>query len=70
MFKKVTLITLSVLLTAISSGVMAHSGHDHSAPSSGLIHLAWLAPVLIVGGYVSYRLRQNKLAKRHENEES
>ena len=70
MFKKVSFITLSALLTAVSSSVMAHSGHDHSEPSSGLIHLAWLAPVLMVGGYMSYRLRKNNLAKRNKNEES
>lgn len=70
MFKKVKIMTLTSVLAMISSGAMAHAGHDHSDPSSGLIHLAWLAPVLIVGAYISYRLRKNKLAKRNQNEES
>jgi hypothetical protein len=70
MFKKVNLAITSCLLTATSFGVLAHGGHDHSDPSSGLIHLAWAAPVLIIGAYVSYRLRKNKLAKDNENEES
>lgn len=70
MFKKINLAVTSGLLAITSFGALAHSGHDHSDPTSGLIHLAWAAPVLIIGAYVSYRLRKNKLAKQHKNEES
>lgn len=66
MFKKVKLVAISAVVSAISSGAMAHSGHDHSDASSGLIHLAWLAPVLIAGAFVSYRVRKNKLANEEK----
>lgn len=31
----------------VSSNALAHAGHDHSAPESGLIHLLWVAPLII-----------------------
>jgi hypothetical protein len=41
------------MLAAIPS--LAHTEHDHSAADAGLIHLLWLAPVIITAGIVVYR---------------
>jgi len=35
--------------------LLAHTGHDHTAADSGLVHLLWLAPVLLAGGLLAYR---------------
>jgi len=64
MFKKFNKIAASSLLALSSFSVLAHGGHDHSDPSSGLIHLAWAAPALIIGAFISYRLRKNKLSNQ------
>lgn len=67
MFRKIKSAVFCSLLVMISSSAAAHGGHDHSDPIAGLIHLAWAAPLLIIGAYVSYRLRKAKLAKQHED---
>ncbi|AWB66123.1 hypothetical protein C2869_06565 [Saccharobesus litoralis] len=51
-----TLVTLPTLASA-------HSGHDHSAPESGLIHLAWLAPLVIAGAVIFIKRRNNSTDK-------
>jgi len=58
------MIAVTSLLAMSSLSALAHGGHDHSDPSSGLIHLAWAAPVLIIGAFISYRLRKNKLSQQ------
>ena len=47
----------SLLLPSVT---FAHSGHDHSAPESGLIHLLWLLPAIIAIAYAGYRLVGSK----------
>jgi len=61
MFNKVKVSVISVVTTIMSSGAIAHAGHEHSDASSGLIHIAWLAPVLIAAVFVSYLVRKNKI---------
>jgi len=39
----------------VSAPLFAHSGHDHSAADAGLIHLLWLAPIIIAAGIAVYR---------------
>ncbi|NRA62789.1 MAG: hypothetical protein HRU25_18215 [Psychrobium sp.] len=58
--------TLGALLATASSVTFAHSGHDHSAPESNLIHLLWLAPIAIAAIYGAYRIKQNK-SNKHNN---
>jgi len=47
------IIALASLLVA--PNLLAHTGHDHSAADSGLVHLLWLAPLLLAGGLLAYR---------------
>lgn len=45
----------------ISSSVFAHPGHDHSATSSGIIHLALgLAIVAVIGAGARYFYKQQQ----------
>ena len=63
-----SLIALSSLaLSILSFYAMAHEGHDHSHPSSGLIHLLWAAPALVVGAFASYKLRKIYLKNRSKD---
>jgi hypothetical protein len=48
-------IFISAVSLLISAPVLAHSGHDHNAANSGLIHLLWLAPAIVAVGIMSYR---------------
>ncbi len=48
----VILIGLSLLL---SNPSFAHPGHDHSASDSGLVHLLWLVPVIVVAAVVVFK---------------
>ncbi len=57
--------TLGVLLAAASSATFAHSGHDHSAPESSIIHLLWLAPIAIAAIYGAYRIKKNNSIKKN-----
>lgn len=60
-------VLLTVSLLSLSTfNALAHGGHDHSDPSAGLIHLLWVAPALIVGAIVSYKIRKKQLAKRND----
>lgn len=51
------------LFTQVSAGifsltclpVLAHSGHDHSAVDSGLIHLFWLSPIIIAAALFVFK---------------
>jgi len=43
----------------ISTQSFAHAGHDHSDPMSSLVHLFWLAPLIIAAGLlISYLKRR------------
>jgi len=58
---------LTVLtLTLASPMVLAHSGHDHSDPLSGLIHLLWIAPVVLAAGYAAFVIRRANRIKSTE----
>lgn len=46
---------VGMLTLFISAPSLAHSGHDHSAADAGLIHLLWLAPIIIAAGIMVYR---------------
>lgn len=46
---------LLTFVAAISLPAMAHSGHDHSAADAGLIHLLWLAPIIIAAGVLAFK---------------
>ncbi|SQD78044.1 hypothetical protein [Moritella yayanosii] len=48
----------ALTLTLASPIVLAHSGHDHSDPLSGFIHLFWIAPVLLAAGYAAICIRR------------
>ena len=55
---------LSVLaLAACSTAALAHPGHDHSAPSAWLVHLAFLTPVLIAPVLLAAAIGYNKVKK-------
>ncbi|MBU2870595.1 hypothetical protein [Colwellia sp. E2M01] len=45
-----------ISLCVISLRSFAHVGHDHNVPMAVLIHLAWLAPLVIVGVYLINKL--------------
>jgi len=52
---------LLVLSTGLFSQLAwSHGGHDHSAANASLIHLLWLAPVIIAAGVAYYRINKNK----------
>ncbi|NKF52286.1 hypothetical protein G3R49_17135 [Shewanella sp. WXL01] len=57
------LIVLSLLPTLAS----AHPGHDHSSPYAGLVHLLWLAPVIIAAALLYSKSRNRK--NNHSNEQ-
>ena len=46
-----------ISVTALS--LMAHTGHDHQSQWAFLIHLLWLAPV-ILAGYMAVNFLKNK----------
>ncbi|MBU2893271.1 hypothetical protein KO495_08010 [Colwellia sp. D2M02] len=61
-----TKLFISVLIFLSSATVLAHSGHDHNAANSTLIHLLWLAPVIVVMAAMSYRkIKATKSDKNH-----
>lgn len=37
----------------------AHAGHDHSSIFASLIHLLWLAPILMVLVFLHHKLLKN-----------
>lgn len=53
MKKMVFISALSALL--LSNPLFAHPGHDHSAASSGLVHLLWLVPVIVAAAVVVFK---------------
>ncbi|MBU2924630.1 hypothetical protein Q4530_15375 [Colwellia sp. 1_MG-2023] len=44
-----------ILLLSVSAPSFSHSGHDHSDPMAGLIHLLWVAPLVIGIGLIIYQ---------------
>ena len=40
------------LLFTMSFTTLAHDGHDHSSIYASLVHLFWLAPVLVAVGFL------------------
>jgi hypothetical protein len=59
-------LSLTILLLFTSLPCFAHVGHDHSDPMASLIHLAWIAPLLIVAVVLINKLvkHQNSLNKK------
>ena len=55
-----------VVTLIISLNTLAHEGHDHSYPLSGLIHLLWISP-LFVGAYLTFRVLMNTDNKEQES---
>lgn len=52
--RKLTFIfALQALL--LSSPLLAHPGHDHSAAGAGLVHLLWLVPIIIAAVIVVFK---------------
>jgi hypothetical protein len=49
--------------TLATQTVYAHPGHDHSAASSNLIHLFWIAPAIIAVGFIAYKLINKQMKK-------
>lgn len=65
--KTVSKALTTLTLTLASPLALAHSGHDHSDPFSGLIHLAWITPIVIAVGYAAvaiHRAYRNKTAEK------
>jgi hypothetical protein len=42
-----------VIVYLVSTASFAHGGHDHANPMSSLIHLFWLAPLLLAVGMLT-----------------
>ncbi|WP_422135866.1 hypothetical protein [Endozoicomonas sp. ALD040] len=64
MLKKTDPLTLLLPMFILASEpVFAHPGHDHGHWSAGLIHLLWIAPVILATGFAIYRLGKNKHLK-------
>ncbi|QUM83037.1 MULTISPECIES: hypothetical protein [unclassified Moritella] len=59
-------ILTALTLTLASPMVLAHAGHDHSDPLSGLIHLLWIAPVVLAAGYAVFAIRRANRIKSTE----
>lgn len=57
---------LTILVLFISTPSFAHAGHDHSDSLANLIHLAWIAPLIIVSAFFIHKLvkRQRSLNKQ------
>lgn len=55
-----TKLMFGMLALLISAPAFSHSGHDHSAANAGLIHLLWLAPVILAMVVISYRKIKTK----------
>jgi hypothetical protein len=60
---------LFILLTslAISMQSFAHEGHDHSDPMSSLIHLLWLAPLIIAAGLLATYVKRRYFSSAKNN---
>lgn len=56
---KIALTAFGLLLSMQS---MAHGGHDHSDPMASLVHLMWIAP-LVIG--VAFMIKQ--VSRRFNN---
>lgn len=54
-------VTITIILLFISLPSFSHAGHDHSHPMANVIHLLWVAPLVIVAVFLI-----NKLLKRHK----
>ncbi len=60
---------LFILLTGLvlSMQSFAHEGHDHSDPMSSLIHLLWLAPLIIVAGLLVAYVKRGYFSSTKNN---
>jgi hypothetical protein len=60
---------LFILLTGlvISIQSFAHEGHDHSDPMSSLIHLFWLAPLIIGAGLLVTYVKRRYFSSTKNN---
>ena len=52
---KNTITSFALLALFISTPLLAHPGHDHSAADSGLVHLLWLVPVIVAAVVVVFK---------------
>jgi hypothetical protein len=52
---------------AISIPSFAHEGHDHSDPMSPLIHLLWVAPMVIGAGLLMTYIKRRFFAENKNN---
>jgi len=48
-----------LIASAAPLNALAHAGHDHQSQWSSLIHLLWLAPV-VIAGYMAVNFLKNK----------
>lgn len=67
--RKYNMYKLFVLLIgfAISMQSFAHGGHDHSDPMSPLIHLLWVAPMVIGAGLLMTYIKRRFFAEKKKN---
>lgn len=61
---KFTKIYTAVIGLFLSSGVLAHTGHDHSHWTSGIFHALWAIPLIAVLAFTASHLRKKARQKK------
>jgi|GEM_PF-1680398 len=56
-------------VTLFSQLAWSHGGHDHSASDAGLIHLLWLAPVIIAAAIAYHHFSRKAKASQSANQD-
>jgi len=61
-----TLVLFTTML--FSSNLLAHAGHDHSSPFSGLVHLLSLSPIALAA-YLYFRQEKQQKSRLEQLKE-
>lgn len=46
----------TILFLLLSAPSFSHGGHDHTSPMAGVIHLLWVAPLVIGVAFIAHQV--------------
>lgn len=60
---------LAVSACTFSQIAWSHPGHNHADANASMIHLLWLAPIVLAAGIAYYRVNQKRKAAAAKQQE-